>query len=278
MLTKICSLLVAGCFTLGSSALACTLFSAAGDSVVGGGSLIVKNRDFKPEPQMLKTVHEDGNAFLGLYAMTGPNKWSLKGGVNSKGLVVVSATASSLTKAQRQSMPSKAYIKAALKNCGSVAEALSNKNNFVTPQFIMLADKHEIAYVEVAGPGIINVQRRAQGCLTHTNHYLGNEFAYLNSNSVPSSHARYARINELVNAGNGPFTLEDFIRFSQDQNDGPDRSIWRTGSTPTISQTLATFAVQLLPEDGFKVWVKYRPESNMRGQEKIVSYSSSELF
>lgn len=44
------------------------------------------------------------------------------------------------------------------------------------------------------------------------------------------------------------------------------------------SQTLASFAVQLLPDNGFKVWVKYRPEPNMRGQEKTVSYSSSDLF
>lgn len=278
MLNKICALLMASCVAVSSSALACTLFSATGDSVVGGGSLIVKNRDFKPEPQMLKVVREDGNAFYGLYAMTGPNKWSLKGGVNSKGLVVVSATASSIPKAQRQGMPTKAYIKGTLKNCNSVAEALSNRANFVTPQFLMLADKNEIAYVEVAGPGIINVERRAQGCLSHTNHYLADEFSYLNGNSVVSSHVRYARINELVNAGNGPYALNDFIRISQDQNDGPDNSIWRVGSTPTISQTLATFAVQLLPDGGFKVWAKYRPEPNMRGQEEVVSYSSSDLF
>lgn len=278
MLKKLSALLVAGCLGLSNSALACTLFSAAGDSVAGGGSLIVKNRDFKPEPQMLKIVREDGNAFYGLYAMTGPNKWSLKGGVNSKGLVVVSATASSIPKAQRQGMPTKAYIKGTLKNCSSVAEALSNKANFVTPQFLMLADRKEIAYVEVAGPGIINVERKTQGCLTHTNHYLADDFSYLNGNSVASSHARYARISDLVNAGNGPFTLEDFIRISQDQNDGPDNSIWRIGSTPTNTQTLATFAVQLLPDDGFKVWVKYRTEPNMRGQEEIVSYSSNGLF
>ncbi len=270
--------MIAGCLTFSSSAFACTLFSATGNSVVGGGSLIVKNRDFKPEPQMLKVVREDGNAFYGLYAMTGPNKWSLKGGVNSKGLVVVSATASSIPKAQRQGMPTKAYIKGTLKNCSSVAEALSNRDNFVTPQFLMLADKNEIAYVEVAGPGNINVERRTNGCLTHTNHYLASEFSYLNGNAVASSHARYARINDLVNAGNGPYALDDFVRISQDQNDGPDNSIWRTGSTPTISQTLASFAVQLLPDNGFKVWVKYRPEPNMRGQEKILSYSSSELF
>lgn len=278
MLKKIFTLMAAGCLGLSSSALACTLFSATGDSVVGGGSLIVKNRDFKPEPQMLKVVREDGNAFYGLYAMTGPNKWSLKGGVNSKGLVVVSATASSIPKAQKQGMPTKAYIKGTLKNCGSVAEALSNRASFVTPQFLMLADKNEIAYVEVAGPGIINVERRSQGCLTHTNHYLADEFSYLNGNSVVSSHARYARINELVNAGNAPYDLNDFIRISQDQNDGLDNSIWRVGSTPSISQTLATFAVQLLPENGFKVWVKYRPNPNMRGQEEVVSYSSSDLF
>lgn len=278
MLKILFLLLAAGCLGLNSSAFACTLFSATGDSVVGGGSLIVKNRDFKPEPQMLKVVREDGNAFYGLYAMTAPNKWALKGGVNAKGLVVVSATASSIPKEQKQGMPTKAYIKGTLKNCSSVAEALSNRANFVSPLFLMLADKNEIAYVEVAGPGVINVERRTNGCLTHTNHYLADEFSYLNGKSVVSSHARYARINDLVNAGNGPFTLDDFIRISQDQNDGPDNSIWRVGSTPTISQTLASFAVQLLPENGFKVWVKYRSEPNLRGQEKVVSYSSSDLF
>lgn len=278
MLNKILILLMAGCLGISSSTLACTLFAATGDSVVGGGSLICKTRDSKPESQMLKIVREGGNAFYGLYAMTAPNKWSLKGGVNSKGLVVLSATASSIDKAQKQNMATKTYIKVTLKNCNSVAEALSNKANFVSPQFLMLADKNEIAYVEVAGPGNIKVERRVKGCLTHTNHYLAGEFSSLNGNSVVSSHTRYDRINKLVNAGNGPFRLEDFIRISQDQNDGPDNSIWRIGSTPTISQTLAVFAVQLLQNGSFKVWVKYRPEPNMRGQEKIVSYSSSELL
>lgn len=278
MLNKICILLLAGCLCLSNSALACTLFSATGDSVVGGGSIIVKNRDFKPEPQMLKVVREDGNAFYGLYAMTSPNKWSLKGGVNAKGLVVVSASASSIPKAQKQAMPTKPYIKNTLKHCNNVAEALSNKENFVSPQFLMLADNREIAYVEVAGPGQIHVERKSQGSLTHTNHYLGTELSYLNGNPVVSSHVRYARINELVNNTTAPFSLDDFIRISQDQNAGVNNSIWRVGSTPTSTQTLATFAVQLLPNEGFKVWIKYRPEPNMRGQEEIVSYNSSDLF
>jgi hypothetical protein len=53
-----------------------------------------------------------------------------------------------------------------------------------------------------------------------------------------------------------PLTMEDFIKFSGDKNDGPDNSIWRTGSTPQKTRTLATWIVEIPKNDVPTLYVK----------------------
>ncbi len=77
-----------------SSALACTLFGAQGSRVLGGGTLVVKNRDFRPEYQEMRMVQGTRYRFYGLYGGT-EKKMGLKGGVNEAGLAVLSAAVQS---------------------------------------------------------------------------------------------------------------------------------------------------------------------------------------
>ena len=75
-------------------ASACTLWAAAGDRVAGGSTMIHKNRDWSPDHQQeLRLVTpKSGFRYLSLYA-TG-NEWvGTKAGVNTEGLVIVTASA-----------------------------------------------------------------------------------------------------------------------------------------------------------------------------------------
>ena len=84
----------------GSSASlnACTLWAAAGGDA-SGGTIISKNRDWKPDHTQVLKVHRDrkGYAYFGLYA-EGNKDPGLKEGVNEHGLTVITATAGAIPK------------------------------------------------------------------------------------------------------------------------------------------------------------------------------------
>lgn len=58
-----------------SPVLACTLFGAQGSRVLGDGTLVVKNRDFRPEYQEMRLVQGSRYRFYGLYGGT-EEKWA----------------------------------------------------------------------------------------------------------------------------------------------------------------------------------------------------------
>jgi hypothetical protein len=87
--------LVIALFWIGSRAAeSCTLWAAVGEATRGGGSLVVKNRDWRPDhrQEIKRVTPKQGFRYFGLFA-TGNDEPGLKAGVNEKGLVVVSATA-----------------------------------------------------------------------------------------------------------------------------------------------------------------------------------------
>ena len=278
MLKKILTgVLTVGLLSMASSADACTLYAAQGECVEGGGALITKIRDFKPMPQTLKVVKTGTYAYYGLFSGENRDKQIVKAGVNEKGLAVVTAMASCIPEKERRSYPSRPVIRQVLSECITVDEALQHPEFFVGPKFVMLADAKEIALVEIGDDGKTAVKRRTDSYLNHTNYYLDDKFDYLNIRVKESPLVRYDRINELM-AEDWPYTMEDFQRYSQDQHDGLDNSLWRIGSRPDISQTLAAFIVRLQPDGDFQVWVKYRPEITDKGQEKTVMLSKQEIF
>ena len=111
-----------------AAASACTLFAANGaDWVQGGGSLIVKNRDWTPEYQELRLVRNRTYAYYGIFGGEAEHL-QLKGGVNAKGLAVFTASASAIPRAQRQLEhgPSQGTLSTLLGECASVGEALAH--------------------------------------------------------------------------------------------------------------------------------------------------------
>ncbi len=77
----------------------CTLWGSTGSvNQTGKVTFVVKNRDWKPNRnKVLKIVRPDnGYQYLCLYA-AGDDEPGLKAGINRKGLVVIRASASSIT-------------------------------------------------------------------------------------------------------------------------------------------------------------------------------------
>ncbi|OGV49630.1 MAG: hypothetical protein A2017_17585 [Lentisphaerae bacterium GWF2_44_16] len=243
------------CFLSFSGKLsACTLWAASGDKVEGGGSLLAKNRDYRPAPDQvctLETVKPSQAYEYTALIRTHKEKKYVKAGVNEKGLAIVSSTASSVED-DNDVHTVKNVCAGILASCDSVDAALGKKDIFsnAKPFNFMLADKNKIALVEIGPEGKFESKIIQNGTLCQTNHYILDGMKWANEKKIGrSSLERLKRIEELLNTRNGKFTLQDFIRFSEDRNAGPDNSIWRTGSSPKLSRTLATWIIHI-PENG----------------------------
>ncbi len=227
---------------------ACTLWAASGDRVAGGGTLLIKNRDWFPTQQQKIKLYtpKKGYRYVGLLA-EGPSG-GVKAGVNEKGLVVVSATAGSIPRSEREKMPSSQPAGHLLRECSSVDEALTRNDIFKGPVFLMISDKNKVAYIEIGPEGAYSTKVEPNGVLYHSNHYIDESMQAFNKKVGKSSLTRYHRIGQLLDAYEGPFTEEDFWKFTEDQHDGPDNSIFRTGHGPESERTMATWSVAIKPD------------------------------
>ncbi len=264
------------CCTIQLHASACTLFAATGESFVeGGGTLVAKNRDEKAAHQELKVVHpNNGYTYYGLFS--GKTATFNAAGINEKGLFVAMSTAGSIPTAERKTYPiykdadGQRTNKHLLAHYASVDEVLASQEDlWHEPVNYIIADNTKVAYVEVAPDHTHAVKVQENGVLYHTNHYIEPETIAFNKKIGISSATRYNRIEELMTKHDGPFTFDDFITISEDQHDGPTCSIYRLGTSPTGTSTLASFIVYLPPTGSPVIYVKYRAEANEQGHERI---------
>jgi hypothetical protein len=263
---------------LGASdaAMACTLFAAHGLRVAGGGTLIVKVRDWIPaDRQSLVLVHPKGG--FAYYALVTEGKDpGVKAGINEKGLVVESATAGSIPKQDREEADrTRGLLRRLLAECSSVDDVLAKKALFRGPRHVLVADASKVACIEVGPKGLLRVDMVKDGVAAHTNHYLPGSLGGANRKDPgPSSLSRYTRIQELL--GTKPaHTLEGFLGFSRDQHAGPDLSIFRTGLKPDGTRTMSMWAVQLKPAGGAEVVVRLL---NAGEPEQTIHRSLANLF
>lgn len=249
-------------------AQACTLWAAAGSRTSDGGTLIAKNRDLHPQADVLKVVTPPtGYRYLGLFFIEGMRQ-GVTAGINERGLVIVGALAGSIPKSIRY-QGEKNLLKKVLTAFDSVDAVAACREIFAAshPVFYLLADRTKIALVEVAPHGGVDFQVKDNGELFHTNHYLSDRLCGANRKIGASSRIRLQRIQELLFRQVRPMSLEDFITLSADRHNGPDNSIWRTGSSPTKTRTLATWIVSTPKNDVPSLYVKL---ANPGEPEKIV--------
>lgn len=270
------SLLIAITLLLSAPAEACTLFAANGSVVDDGGTLLVKNRDWEPnQHQVIKFVPaKDGYSYFGLYAEGAAP--GMKAGINEKGLTVVSATAGSIPSKERKNMPNKAgSLTKILKECASVEEALTRTDLFIGPKILMLADKNSIATVEIGPEGKFSIEEKENDYICHTNHYVAEDMLDFNKKIGQSSEKRYERICQLLENASLPFSMEEFLNFSSDQNDGPDDSIFRTGSTPVKTRTMAVWTVRIPKQGSPEVYIRIL---NPNEEEKSCRIVADDFF
>jgi isopenicillin-N N-acyltransferase-like protein len=190
-------------------------------------------------------------------------------GINEKGLLVVDASPSSLPP-QEEDCRAIPLTQALLTRCATVDEVLAQKKLLRAsyPVFEMVADRHQVAVIEIAPEGQVFIQVNYQRTLCHTNHYLSSQLLWANQMAYHSSKVRFRRIKQLLDWQVGPFTFADFLAFSQDRHADPDNSINRFGSTSREPRTLATFVVQL-SDDAPHVFIRI---SNPGEPDKIVNF------
>jgi len=221
---------------------ACTLWAAAGDRVAGGGTLIHKNRDWNPDHQqdLRLVIPKSGFRYLSLY--TTGNDWvGTKAGVNSEGLVIVTASAPVHLdkKINFQGKTNTATLLSRYESVDVALKALEADKWKSGPQFIIMADKSEIATIEFGLNGQHAVlSRLTNGRMFHTNHYLSDDLSDLNPEKISaSSLKRYSKINEMLNSKD-VLDMNDSISFSKNP------VLWRVGSTPTSVRTLSAWTVR----------------------------------
>jgi hypothetical protein len=257
-------------------AQACTLWAAAGSRTSDGGTLIAKNRDLHPQADVLKVVTPPaGYRYLGLFFIEG-RRQGVTAGINERGLVIVGALAGSVPKSVCY-QGEKNLLKKVLTTFDSVDAVAACRDLFAAshPVFYMLADRTKIATVEVAPHGQVALQVTDNGKLCHTNHYLSDQLRWANLKISASSRIRLHRIHDLLLHQVRPLSLQDFITFSADRHDGPDNSLWRTGSSPTKTRTLATWIVSTPKNDAPHLYVKL---ANPDEPEKIVRLKLNPAF
>lgn len=224
---------------ISSQAIACTLWAAAGPDA-GGGTLVSKNRDWKPDhTQKLKLVRsQKGFDYFGLYA-EGNDDPGLKAGVNEKGLTIVSASVN-LPKKVLENQPGKRGVMRRIMETYASVDALSADAEQVfssaRASYFVVTDSRKVLVAEVGLEGKYSVKVMENGVATHTNHYLDQDLATrYNSKVAQSSATRLARINALLAQGSRPFSSAQFAEISRDRNDGPDNSLWRSGRSRTMA-------------------------------------------
>jgi isopenicillin-N N-acyltransferase like protein len=237
-------LLFAACLVSSTPTRACTLWGAAGEDVAGG-TIISKNRDWKPDHVQVLKIRRDGKyAYLGLYA-EGNDEPGIKQGVNEKGLGVVTATAGSIPKDKRKAQTGTGGLMTTLlSRYASCDEILADKQKLFShrkPSFLLISDREQIVMLEVGLDGRYAVKPVKRGTVTHSNHFLDASLTDCNEKIGESSATRCQRISELLEKAPRPLTVSTFAEMSRDRHDGVNDSLWRTG---TGSRTLSSWILQ----------------------------------
>jgi isopenicillin-N N-acyltransferase like protein len=148
---------------------------------------------------------------------------------------VMTATASAIPKATRQAQSGKGgLISTLLTHYATCDEVLADQKKLFSdrkPLFMLISDRKKIITLEVGLHGRYAVKVTESGAVAHSNHYLEDPMAEFNRQISASSETRVRRIAELLKTAPKPCDTACFAVMSKDQHDGPNDSLWRTGST-----------------------------------------------
>ncbi|HWR31862.1 MAG TPA: C45 family autoproteolytic acyltransferase/hydrolase [Negativicutes bacterium] len=234
------------------TANACTIWAAAGSKVDGGGTLIVKNRDWVPDhQQVLKlNIPSQGYRYIELNTV-GNTSPGTKAGINEHGLVVVNASTPSIYD-KPENFIGRQGTSSVLRNYRSVQEALDALRDGKWsggPVYLILADAQEIAVIEFGLNGTSRTESTKSGVVYHTNHYLNPDLQSLNPYRSGGSYKRAEHIKIRL-ASKESFTAQDFIEESKNP------TVWHSGATSQSSSTLSTWLVSQSPHGDARLYLR----------------------
>lgn len=137
-----------------------------------------------------------------------------------------------------------------------------------------MADKHEIALIEIGPTGEKRIQRTSKGYLAHTNHYLENPEWNLRTPTLGSV-MRQERIEELLQTSKKPYRLKDLLKFTKDHIGSANSSIFRAGDTERSTRTISTFGVEIPKNGNPKIFLEIWGTSGALIQKE---YKSTDSF
>lgn len=235
-----------------TTSFACTTFATyKGES---GMFMMAKNRDNRPDHQVIEVVAEKGKyKYLALSRQDVPD--FVSAGVNEYNLAVFNEVTIEYSKFAVGGIADD-FSKDILQNYRNATDVIADLPKLVAkypdPVFYQVADGENLLSIEVAPNKKYTYTLTKRGTYVHTNHYLEKNlipnYAYTSSelNRLESSETRYNRANKLVGSLANA-NLDDMQKIGLDHNAGNDDSILRIGSGKNInaSRSLAFFAVSL---------------------------------
>lgn len=183
---------------------ACTLWAYCNITADGKEIHIGKVRDtvlnHSEEVRFVKNTGE--LSYYGVFAVGADNEYTynpLKAGTNVKGLTVIFSTIGTIPLTIRFPLSEIDPIHSILAKYSTVDEVLKNTLLLGGPKIVLIADKNEIAKIEIGLEGKISIQRANSGFLFATNHYV--ELSEQNLIGIdPSSFQRLQAVEEILNS------------------------------------------------------------------------------
>jgi hypothetical protein len=233
----------------GTGTLACTLWAVTGEGSKDGGSIIGQTWDTPrgTSGELRFVIPEKGFRYLGLFPLEAKSSDYVIAGVNEGGLVVVTAMADTIS-SKKKSIGRQNLAETILTTYGSVDGVLIKRDVLAksSPIFLILGDYSKIALIQIGSKGRFKVETTGNGLFYHTNHYTDQGLLQDNKRYSGNSLLRRNRLQYLLEKYPQPLSLDEFLLIASDKGNGPDHSIWRTGSG-SQERTLASWIV-ILPK------------------------------
>ncbi len=216
----------------------------------GGGVIVAKNRDNSPGLSTVLKLLRPETGYRVFALVDTEAEGYVVGGINERGLVVLNAAASSVSREKRL-VATEDFSERLLITFDSVEAALSRPELFSAsyPALYMLADSTKIATIEIAPGGDVAFHTVTNGTIAFSNHYIDKKVSRANELVSENSKFRLNRIRHLLASHHSAMTSSDFIAMSADRKGGPNRAIWRRGTTAGKVRTLASMIISL-PKQG----------------------------
>jgi len=207
----------------------CTAFALRGSATEDGQTLAGQNQDLPTEYAdvaiLLKLKPTDGRpralmfTFAGQLGFTGMNEYGLAHFLN--------AVYDFKWRPGLNHYPLK-RVMLEMRTTAECIQLMENNRTCSARNHLLCDGQGNITDVEVRPEGIAIFKDEHPDCIVHSNHYVTPEFSVYETNSLPDSRERFARMHSLIKENWGTITVQTMKNILAD-HEGYPRSICRHG-------------------------------------------------